>query len=148
MINIEGWESLAWELCADECGEDACTDLCWSGGPIPEPWGGRWMKYEDEAKRLIALVQKHTNFQQTEQHKSIPWVERWYGSGSNKGWWIYESRLTHSDPIAYIGQDQFAEDLATSIVQKHNESLFPAESFYEYNAVSDARLMEMPKDVT
>jgi hypothetical protein len=57
----EGWESLAWELCADENGEEACTELIWEGGPIPEPWGDRWMKYEYEAKRLIALVQKHTS---------------------------------------------------------------------------------------
>jgi hypothetical protein len=56
----EGWESLAWELCADENGEDSCNELIWEGGPIPEPWGDRWMKYEYEAKRLIALVQKHT----------------------------------------------------------------------------------------
>jgi hypothetical protein len=55
----EGWESLAWELCADEHGEAACNELIWEGGPIPEPWGDRWMKYEDEAKRLIALVHKH-----------------------------------------------------------------------------------------
>ncbi len=57
----EGWESLAWELCADENGEEACTELIWEGGPIPEPWGDRWLKYEDEAKRLIALVHKHTH---------------------------------------------------------------------------------------
>jgi hypothetical protein len=56
----EYWMPLAWELCADECGEEACTELIWEGGPIPEPWGDRWLKYEDEAKRLIALVQKHT----------------------------------------------------------------------------------------
>ena len=56
----EDWESLAWQLCADECGEEACTELIWEGGPIPEPWGDRWMKYEYEAKRLIALVRKHT----------------------------------------------------------------------------------------
>jgi hypothetical protein len=56
----EYWMPLAWELCADECGEDACNELIWEGGPIPEPWGDRWLKYEDEAKRLIALVQKHT----------------------------------------------------------------------------------------
>jgi hypothetical protein len=56
----EYWMPLAWELCADECGEEACTELVWEGGPIPEPWGDRWLKYEDEAKRLIALVQKHT----------------------------------------------------------------------------------------
>jgi hypothetical protein len=56
----EYWMPLAWELCANECGEEACTELVWEGGPIPEPWGDRWLKYEDEAKRLIALVQKHT----------------------------------------------------------------------------------------
>jgi hypothetical protein len=56
----EYWMPLAWELCADECGEEACTELIWEGGPIPEPWGDRWLKYEDEARRLIALVQKHT----------------------------------------------------------------------------------------
>ncbi len=55
----EEWMPLAWELCADECGEEACTELIWEGGPIPEPWGDRWLKYEDEAKRLIALVRKH-----------------------------------------------------------------------------------------
>ena len=55
----EGWESLAWELCADENGEDACNELIWEGAPSPEPWGDRWMKYEGEAKRLIALVHKH-----------------------------------------------------------------------------------------
>lgn len=57
--NSEGWESLAWELCADEHGEEACSELIWEGGPVPEPWGDRWLKYEDEAKRLIALVHKH-----------------------------------------------------------------------------------------
>lgn len=55
----EGWESLAWELCAEEHGEEACSELIWEGGVVPEPWGDRWLKYEDEAKRLIALVHKH-----------------------------------------------------------------------------------------
>ena len=60
----EYWMPLAWELCADECGEDACNELIFEGGPIPELWGDRWLKYEDEAKRLIALVYKHTKPQQ------------------------------------------------------------------------------------
>ena len=45
----EEWMPLAWELCANECGEEACTELVWEGGPIPEPWGDRWLKYEDQA---------------------------------------------------------------------------------------------------
>lgn len=55
----EYWMPLAWELCAEECGEDSCNELLWTGGPIKEPWGDRWLQYEDEAKRLIALVHKH-----------------------------------------------------------------------------------------
>ena len=55
----EEWEQLAWHLCADENGEDACNELIWEGGPIKEPWGERWLKYEDEAKRMIALVRKY-----------------------------------------------------------------------------------------
>lgn len=55
----EEWMPLAWELCANENGEDACTELVLEGGPIPEPWGDRWLKYEDQAKEMIALVRKH-----------------------------------------------------------------------------------------
>lgn len=54
----EEWMPLAWELCANECGEEACTELVWEGGPIPEPWGDRWLKYEDQAKDMIAMVRK------------------------------------------------------------------------------------------
>ncbi|EWS54330.1 hypothetical protein [Methylibium sp. T29] len=53
------WEQLAWQLCAEEHGEDACNELIWEGGPIPEPWGDRWLKYEGEAKRMIALVRQY-----------------------------------------------------------------------------------------
>lgn len=56
----EGWEQLAWNLCAEEGGEESCTELLWDGGPIPEPWGDRWLKYEGEAKRMISLVRKFT----------------------------------------------------------------------------------------
>lgn len=55
----EEWEKLAWHLCAEENGEDACSELIWEGGPIPEPWGDRWLKYEGEARRMIDLVRTH-----------------------------------------------------------------------------------------
>lgn len=55
----EEWEKLAWHLCAEENGEDACNELIWEGGPMPEPWGDRWLKYEGEARRMIALVRTH-----------------------------------------------------------------------------------------
>ena len=55
----EEWMPLAWDLCANECGEEACSELIWEGGTIPEPWGDRWLKYEDQAKEMIAMVRKH-----------------------------------------------------------------------------------------
>lgn len=75
----EEWMPLAWELCAEENGEEACTELVWEGGPIPEPWGERWLKYEDEAKRLIALVRKHVPTPQAEplnecNDNDSPWL--------------------------------------------------------------------------
>ena len=63
----EEWEALAWHLCAEENGEDACGELLWEGGPIPEPWGDRWMKYESDAKRMIELVRKFVAAQPTAQ---------------------------------------------------------------------------------
>lgn len=54
-----GLERLAWALCAEENGEDACTELIWEGGPTPEPSGDHWLKYEGEAKRMIGLVDKY-----------------------------------------------------------------------------------------
>ena len=54
----EEWEQLAWHLCAEENGEESCGELIWEGGPVPEPWGERWLKYEGEAKRMIELVRK------------------------------------------------------------------------------------------
>ena len=79
----EGWEALAWQLCADENGEDACNELVWEGGPIPEPWGDRWLKYEGEAKRMIALVSKHASPHpaQPEPAAWVPVAERMPKSG-------------------------------------------------------------------
>jgi hypothetical protein len=54
------WEALAWHLCAEEYGEEACADLLYDNGPIPMPWGERWLKYEEEAKRTIELVRRYT----------------------------------------------------------------------------------------
>jgi hypothetical protein len=93
----EGWESLAWELCADENGEDSCNELIWEGGPIPEPWGDRWMKYEEEAKRLIALVQKHTTPPQrkplTDEEIEATFTK--CGGKWNGGQWVIEDADLH-----------------------------------------------------
>lgn len=56
-LQNEDWESLAIALCEEEGHEP--FELIWEGGPIPEPWGDRWMKYEHDAKRMIELVRTH-----------------------------------------------------------------------------------------
>ncbi len=76
----EGWERLAWHLCAEENGEDSCNELIWEGGSVPEPWGDRWMKYEGEARRMIALVRTHVMAHQPNQVKAVsvpppPWMK-------------------------------------------------------------------------
>lgn len=79
----EEWMPLAWELCAEENGEEACNELIWTGGPIPEPWGDRWLQYEDEAKRLIELVRKHVPslrpqaVPMTDEQKAAPKLIGW-----------------------------------------------------------------------
>jgi hypothetical protein len=62
----------------------------------------------------------------------VAWVERWYGSGQEKGWWIWERHsLTHGQAIAYIGTGPRAERLTSVIVEKHNNVLFPTEPVKE-----------------
>lgn len=46
------------------------------------------------------------------------WIERWHGSGPDRGWWVWEA--DHGDSIAYCGEGEFAERLCSLIVQKHN----------------------------
>ena len=103
----EYWMPLAWELCADECGEEACTELIWEGGPIPEPWGDRWLKYEDEAKRLIALVQKHTTPPAPQPvpvktyHDGKPWPvapKPWVGLSRDE---VLDIEETTTHPLAF-----------------------------------------------
>ena len=62
----EEWEQLAFQLCADECGEESCNELILEGCP-PEPWGDRWLKYESEAKRIIQLVRQYAPDKKAEQ---------------------------------------------------------------------------------
>ncbi len=53
----EDWELLAMALARED--HDDIHQLIWEGGPIPEPWGEVWQKYEDDARRMIALVREH-----------------------------------------------------------------------------------------
>lgn len=57
------------------------------------------------------------------QQQPVAWVERWYGSGPDRGWWVWEAGLTHGNAIAYIGESDSAEKLASLIVKKHNAAI-------------------------
>lgn len=62
----EEWERLAMALAGEE--HDDIHHLIWTGTTIPEPWGEVWQMYEDEARRMIALVREHA----TPVHASAP----------------------------------------------------------------------------
>ena len=49
------------------------------------------------------------------------WTERWAGSGSDKGWSIWE--CDHGDRIAYVGECSHSEWLTSVIVTAHNAAL-------------------------
>lgn len=55
------------------------------------------------------------------ERKRDGWIERWYGSGPDRGWWIWEA--DHGDRVAYCGEGEFAERLCSLIVQKHNDAV-------------------------
>lgn len=46
------------------------------------------------------------------------WIERWYGSGDERGRWIYQGR----EPVAFLGTDDVANTAAENIVRAHNAS--------------------------
>ena len=66
----------------------------------------QWKDRALAAERILALSGQH-------------WRERWYGSGPQKGSWIYADR----DPVAFIGPDATAHALTTAIVMAHNAAL-------------------------
>jgi hypothetical protein len=48
------------------------------------------------------------------------WTERWYGSGPERGWSIWEEG--HGDRVAYVGEGEHSARLTSLIVEKHNAS--------------------------
>jgi hypothetical protein len=76
-----------------------------------------------EGQRMFAVPK-----QPAPVREPVAWVERWYGFGKDKGWWIWERHsLTHGQDIAWIGDGPFAERLTSIIVEKHNAALFLTE---------------------
>ena len=48
----------------------------------------------------------------------VAWIERWYGSGPERGWWIVCGR----DHIAHLGPAEMSGEAASKIVSAHNTS--------------------------
>lgn len=59
--------------------------------------------------------------QQSEADTRFRWIERWHGSGPDRGWWVWEA--DHGGSIAYCGEGEFAERLCSLIVEKHNAAM-------------------------
>lgn len=49
------------------------------------------------------------------------WIERWHGSGPDRGWWVWET--DHGNPVAYIGEGDHSERLTSILVEKHNAAV-------------------------
>jgi hypothetical protein len=82
-----------------------------------------WEGYVPEPdKRQQALDKKAENARELgldyepAQQEPVAWIERWYGSGPERGWWIVCGR----DHIAHLGPSEFAEEAASKIVTAHN----------------------------
>ena len=56
--------------------------------------------------------------EQPAQQEFPEWVERWYGSGPERGWWVICGR----DHIAHLGPSEFAEEAVSKIVTAHNQT--------------------------
>ena len=104
----EEWERLAFELCADEHGEESCNELIWSDN---EPWGDRWLEYEDEAKRMISLVRKHT--------APIPAPQReWVSLDSDD---LLKLPSFDYDAPQFIAEKQFVQAVDAALKEKNHE---------------------------
>jgi hypothetical protein len=49
------------------------------------------------------------------------WIERWHGSGPDRGWAIWETN--NGNRIAYVGEGEHSERLTSVIVAAHNAAL-------------------------
>lgn len=49
------------------------------------------------------------------------WIERWHGSGPDRGWWVWEAE--RGNPVAYVGEGEHSERLTCILVEKHNAAL-------------------------
>ena len=81
------------------------------GGPrVPAEQSTTWKVEQAITSLREALAE------QPAQQEPAAWIERWYGSRPERGWWIVCGR----DHIAHLGPSEFAEEAASKIVTAHN----------------------------
>ena len=66
-----------------------------------------------EVNSLIAALA-----QPKREQEPVAWIERWYGSGPERGWWIVCGR----DHLAHLGPAEMSGEAASKIVSAHNTS--------------------------
>jgi hypothetical protein len=67
---------------------------------------------------LAAAPQPPVVEQPQVEQEPVAWIERWYGSGPERGWWIVCGR----DHIAHLGPAEMSGEAASKIVSAHNTS--------------------------
>ena len=116
----EYWMPLAWALCAEEYGEDACKEIIWDGGAIPEPWGEQWLKYEDEAKRMIAMVQEHALPQPAQEFKTWAGVDFDIHTTPPQRTWVGLTDEDYNDIFKKARTGEHAVQLAEARLKEKN----------------------------
>ena len=70
-------------------------------------------------KRAAAITFLRERLEQPQvEQEPVAWIERWYGSGPERGWWIVCGR----DHIAHLGPAEMSGEAASKIVSAHNTS--------------------------
>lgn len=68
-------------------------------------------------KRAAAITFLRERLEQPQvEQEPVAWIERWYGSGPERGWWIVCGR----DHIAHLGPAEMSGEAASKIVSAHN----------------------------
>ena len=74
---------------------------------------------EAYSRELEAIKALRAALEQTQgEQETVAWIERWYGSGPERGWWIVCGR----DHIAHLGPAEMSGEAASKIVSAHNTS--------------------------
>lgn len=105
----------------------AATPVYWQWRRLPGDWSNEYIfTYEvkatttDSEVRQLFVAPSPSPSTEAAMRQGL-WIERWHGSGPDRGWWVWETN--HGNPVAYIGEGNHSEWLTSIIVEKHNAAI-------------------------